>query len=71
MVLTLSVVCFAIGSYWFAIAAVKDIMKDFHLWCDEILIENDKKKNEWKEHLCDVIKDISDIKQLNSISHFE
>lgn len=58
--------CFAIGSYWLAIVVVKDIINDFHLRCDKISTENGKKTRELKEHLCDVIKDITDVKQLSS-----
>lgn len=62
----LPTMCFAVGSYWLATAFIKDIKNDFHLRCDKVSTKHGKKMKEWKQHLCDVIKDISNVKQLSS-----
>lgn len=61
----LPTICFAIGGYWLIIDAVKLIINDFELFCKKALTIDVKETKELKEHLCDVIEDISDIKQLS------
>lgn len=59
---SLPVTCFVIGSYLLVSTVIKVITNDFHILCGKLSIGSNK---EMKVLLCNIISDISEVKELS------